>query len=215
MGKMVSIKKASEILGVSKSTLRRWDDEGKLKPHRTGTRGHRRYDTDELKDYMGIVKEEIANELGVAVYCRVSSADQKSHGDLERQKLRLLEYCASQHYRVDYVMDEVGSGMNDKRKKLRKLMKLAREHKFSKLVIERYDRLTRFNYELLVEYFESHGVDVEYTESVLSESFEADLVKDMLSLLAVFSAKLYSRRGKENRKKRKEAKVKQSNDKEQ
>ena len=48
-------------------------------------------------------------------------------------------------------------------------------------------------------------MDVEYTESVLSESFEADLVKDMLSLLAVFSAKLYSQRGRENRKKRKQA----------
>ena len=206
MGKMVSIKKASEILGVSKSTLRRWDDEGKLKPHRTGTRGHRRYDTDELKDYMGIAKEEIANELGVAVYCRVSSADQKSHGDLERQKLRLLEYCASQHYRVDYVMDEVGSGMNDKRKKLRKLMKLAREHKFSKLVIERYDRLTRFNYELLVEYFESHGVKTEFLDNVHGTSFESDLVKDILSIIMVFSAKLYGKRSKENKLRMKELK---------
>lgn len=206
MGKMVSIKKASEILGVSKSTLRRWDEEGKLKPHRTGTRGHRRYDTDELNDYMGIAKQEIANDLGVAVYCRVSSADQKSHGDLERQKLRLLEYCASQHYRVDYVMDEVGSGMNDKRKKLRKLMKLAREHKFNKLIIERYDRLTRFNYELLVEYFESHGVKIEFLDNVLGTSFESDLVKDILSIIMVFSAKLYGKRSKENKLRMKELK---------
>lgn len=206
MGKMVSIKKASEILGVSKSTLRRWDEEGKLKSHRTGTRGHRRYDTDELNDYMGIAKQEIANDLGVAVYCRVSSADQKSHGDLERQKLRLLEYCASQHYRVDYVMDEVGSGMNDKRKKLRKLMKLAREHKFNKLVIERYDRLTRFNYELLVEYFESHGVKIEFLDNVLGTSFESDLVKDILSIIMVFSAKLYGKRSKENKLRMKELK---------
>ena len=206
MGKMVSIKKASEILGVSKSTLRRWDEEGKLKPHRTGTRGHRRYDTDELNGYMGIAKQEIANDLGVAVYCRVSSADQKSHGDLERQKLRLLEYCASQHYRVDYVMDEVGSGMNDKRKKLRKLMKLAREHKFNKLVIERYDRLTRFNYELLVEYFESHGVKIEFLDNVLGTSFESDLVKDILSIIMMFSAKLYGKRSKENKLRMKELK---------
>lgn len=206
MGKMVSIKKASEILGVSKSTLRRWDEEGKLKPHRTGTRGHRRYDTDELNGYMGIAKQEIANDLGVAVYCRVSSADQKSHGDLERQKLRLLEYCASQHYRVDYVMDEVGSGMNDKRKKLRKLMKLAREHKINKLVIERYDRLTRFNYELLVEYFESHGVKIEFLDNVLGTSFESDLVKDILSIIMVFSAKLYGKRSKENKLRMKELK---------
>lgn len=206
MGKMVSIKKASEILGVSKSTLRRWDEEGKLKPHRTGTRGHRRYDTDILNAYQGIAKDEPTEPLGVAVYCRVSSADQKSHGDLERQKLRLLEYCATQHYRVDYVMDEVGSGMNDKRKKLRKLMTLAREHKFNRLVIERYDRLTRFNYELLVEYFESHGVKIEFLDNVLGTSFESDLVKDILSIIMVFSAKLYGKRSKENKLRMKELK---------
>ena len=206
MGKMVSISKASEILGVSKSTLRRWDEEGRLKPIRKEKGGHRRYDTDVLNAYQGIAKEETSSDLGVAVYCRVSSADQKSHGDLERQKLRLLEYCASQHYRVDYVMDEVGSGMNDKRKKLRKLMKLAREHKFNKLVIERYDRLTRFNYELLVEYFESHGVKIEFLDNVLGTSFESDLVKDILSIIMVFSAKLYGKRSKENKLRMKELK---------
>lgn len=206
MGKKVSISKASEILGVSKSTLRRWDEEGRLKPIRKEKGGHRRYDTDVLDAYQGIVKKESTNDLGVAVYCRVSSADQKSHGDLERQKLRLLEYCATQHYRVDYIMDEVGSGMNDKRKKLRKLMKLAREHKFSKLVIERCDRLTRFNYEFLVEYFESHGVQIEYLDTVLGTSFESDLVKDILSIIMVFSAKLYGKRSKENKLKMKELK---------
>jgi len=206
MGKKVSISKASEILGVSKSTLRRWDEEGRLKPIRKEKGGHRRYDTDVLDAYQGIAKEETSGNLGVAVYCRVSSADQKSHGDLERQKLRLLEYCATQHYRVDYIMDEVGSGMNDKRKKLRKLMKLAREHKFNKLVIERCDRLTRFNYEFLVEYFESHGVQIEYLDTVLGTSFESDLVKDILSIIMVFSAKLYGKRSKENKLKMKELK---------
>lgn len=206
MGKKVSISKASEILGVSKSTLRRWDEEGRLKPIRKEKGGHRRYDTDVLDAYQGIAKDEPTEPLGVAVYCRVSSADQKSHGDLERQKLRLLEYCATQHYRVDYIMDEVGSSMNDKRKKLRKLMKLAREHKFSKLVIERCDRLTGFNYEFLVEYFESHGVQIEYLDTVLGTSFESDLVKDILSIIMVFSAKLYGKRSKENKLKMKELK---------
>ena len=207
MGKRVNITTASEIVGVAKSTLRRWDEEGKLKSYRTGKNGHRRYDIDELNAYLGKTKEfaEPAN-LGVAIYCRVSSADQKSHGDLERQKLRLLEYCAAQHYRVDYIMDEVGSGMNDKRKKLRKLMKLAREHKFSKLIIERCDRLTRFNYELLVEYFDSHGVKVEYLDTVIGNSFESDLVKDILSIIMVFSSKLYGKRSRENRLKMKELK---------
>lgn len=109
------------------------------------------------------------------------------------------------------MVDEVGSGLNDNRKKLLKLMRDAAEHKFNRLVIEHYDRLTRFNYNFLVEYFKSHGVVVEYVEEVLEESFEADLVKDMLSLITVFSAKLYGQRSKKNRKKKLETKQETTN----
>lgn len=207
MGKRISISKASDLLGVSQNTVRAWEKEGRLRSYRNGKKGHRRYDEDELNACLGkSTGSDGSSNLGVAVYCRVSSADQKSHGDLERQKLRLREYCATQHYRVDYIMDEVGSGMNDKRKKLRKLMKLAREHKFNKLVIERCDRLTRFNDELLVEYFDSHGVKVEYLDTVIGNSFESDLVKDILSIIMVFSSKLYGTRSRENKLKMKELK---------
>lgn len=209
MGRRVRTKRACEILGCHPDTLRRWTDEGKFKVYRANDRANRRWDEDELLRYIGELNEEpttnTTNNVRVAVYCRVSTSDQKQHGDLDRQKLRLLEYCAEKKYTVEYVFEEVGSGINDNRKKLAQMMKLAVEHKFDKVVIEHYDRLTRFNYKILVEYFRSHGVDVEYTESVLSNSFEADLVKDILSLLAVFSAKLYSQRGKENRRKRKAA----------
>lgn len=210
MGKRVRTKRACEILGCHPDTLRRWTAEGKFHVYRANGGANRRWDEDELLRYIGELKEDAAtqthNNVRVAVYCRVSTSDQKQHGDLDRQKLRLLEYCAEKKYVVEYVFEEVGSGINDNRKKLAQMMKLATEHKFDKVVIEHYDRLTRFNYKILVEYFRSHGVDVEYTESVLSNSFEADLVKDILSLLAVFSAKLYSQRGKENRRKRKAAK---------
>lgn len=209
MGKKVRTKKACEILGCCPDTLRRWTEEGKLNAYRASEKGNRRWDEDELRAYLGEINPGQTTTASkgnrVAVYCRVSTSDQKSHGDLDRQKLRLLEYCAAKKYAVEYVFEEVGSGLNDNRKKLLQMMRLACEHKFDKVVIEHYDRLTRFNFKLVVEYFRSHGVEVEYVESVLSESFEADLVKDMLSLIAVFSAKLYSKRGKENRKKRKEA----------
>lgn len=209
MGKKVRTKKACEILGCCPDTLRRWTEEGKLNAYRASEKGNRRWDEDELRAYLGEINPAQTTTASkgnrVAVYCRVSTSDQKSHGDLDRQKLRLLEYCAAKKYAVEYVFEEVGSGLNDNRKKLLQMMRLACEHKFDKVVIEHYDRLTRFNFKLVVEYFRSHGVEVEYVESVLSESFEADLVKDMLSLIAVFSAKLYSKRGKENRKKRKEA----------
>ena len=45
--RLLNIKQVSIILGVSKSTLRRWEKEGKIKSFRT-LGNHRRYDKDEI-----------------------------------------------------------------------------------------------------------------------------------------------------------------------
>ena len=48
MDRLVAIGEAAEALGVSITTLRRWEAEGKLIPERTAA-GHRRYDLSKLK----------------------------------------------------------------------------------------------------------------------------------------------------------------------
>jgi predicted site-specific integrase-resolvase len=48
-----------------------------------------------------------------------------------------------------------------------------------------------------------YGVQVEWLEDVLPKSYEAELVEDMVSLMASFSAKVYGKRSAENRKKKK------------
>jgi len=198
--KLIGITKAAELLGVGISTLRAWDDSGLLKAARTKG-GHRRYRIEDIEQLQGIVSEDSPPDDCVAVYARVSSHDQKQKGDLERQKLRLLEYCARKQYRVGYVFEEILSGMNDNRPKLHNLIDLAIERKINRLVIEHKDRLSRFNFGIFVKLFESHGVTVEWCEEVLPESYEAELVDDMLSLLSSFSARIYGKRSAERRKK--------------
>ncbi|RIV16480.1 MerR family DNA-binding transcriptional regulator, partial [Alicyclobacillaceae bacterium I2511] len=39
---LLSLEEAAKLLGVSKSTMRRWEEEGRIKPERTPG-GHRRY----------------------------------------------------------------------------------------------------------------------------------------------------------------------------
>lgn len=199
--KLVGIAKTAELLGVGISTLRAWDDSGALKAERTKG-GHRRYRIEDIERLQGIVSEDAPPNDCAAIYARVSSHDQKQKGDLERQKLRLLEYCANKQYRVGYVFEETLSGMNDNRPKLHRLFDLAIEHKINRLVIEHKDRLARFNFSIFVRLFESHGVAVEWCEEVLPKSYEAELVEDMLSLLSSFSAKIYGRRSAERRKKK-------------
>lgn len=136
------------------------------------------------------------------MYVRVSSHDQKKQGDLDRQKGRVLEYCAKNGYQVGYRLADVASGMSDNRARIRRLIKLASERKINRVVVEHKDRLSRFMVGVLVDFFDSHGVTVEWIEDSLPKSFEAEWVDDILALMASFSAKLYGRRSAERRKKR-------------
>ena len=199
--RLLNLNETSQKLSVTKKTLRIWDGEGKLKPIRTKG-GHRRYREDDVNSLMG-VEPSLSNINAVAVYCRVSSGEQKEKGDLDRQKGRLLDYCREKKYQVEYVFEEVGSGLNDNRSKLMQMMKLAETHKISRVIIEHKDRLIRFNKNILIKYFNSHNVEVEWISETLSQTFEAELVEDMLSLIASFSSKIYGKRSAENRKNKK------------
>ena len=112
-----------------KDTLRRWDANSTFPAHKTEGK-HRKYLLSDVNKKAGIVFEEdgtttvVSNE-DVAVYCRVSSHDQKQKGDLERQKARVVQYCVDRGYRIVECFDETGSGMNDNRAKLHKLINLA------------------------------------------------------------------------------------------
>ena len=88
--KLISISQASELLGVNIMTLRRWTDSGKIKCCKTIGK-HRKYLLSEILSLQG---KEVANENlnkdVVAIYTRVSSNHQKTQGDLDRQKTRVM-----------------------------------------------------------------------------------------------------------------------------
>lgn len=196
--KLMTIKQVCTALNVSIKTLRLWDESGKLSAIRT-VGNHRRYKQSDIYKLIGIDKPSEEVEESVALYSRVSSGEQKTKGDLDRQNTRLTEYAAKKKYKVNYIFTEVGSGMNDSRAELHQLMKLAIERRITKVVIEHKDRLIRFNFNILKMFFESHNVEVEYVEEVLPKSYEAELIEDMLSLMASFSAKTYGERSAERR----------------
>ena len=197
---LLTIKQTSDLLGVTTTTLRDWDKSGKLTPIRTKG-GHRRYRLSDIQSCLGDAQDEKQNTNIVCVYARVSSHEQKQKGDLDRQKQRLIEYCANQGYKLEHVLTDVGSGMSDNRTKLKTLFNLVREHKINKVIIEHKDRLTRFQFNVFVEFFGSHGVDIEYVESSAIKSYEQELVDDIIALMASFSGKIYGKRSAERKKK--------------
>lgn len=193
MDKLISISEAADALGVSATTLRRWEKEGKLCPLRTHS-GHRRYDL--AKIMPDSVHASDKNRKTIA-YARVSSHDQKT--DLERQKQVLELYCARQGWTFEVVSD-LGSGMNYHKKGLKYLLHEILAGRIGRLVIAHKDRLLRFGAELVFAICGAKNVEIVILNQGEDTTFEEDLAKDVLEIITVFSARLYGSRSRKNQK---------------
>ena len=211
MSKLLSLQRTSEIIGVTKKTLRIWDNDGKLTSVKT-VGGHRRYREEDVNRYVGeITKEEVTNI--VVTYSRVSSHEQKTKGDLDRQSQRISEYCAKKKYVVHHIIKDVGSGLSDTRTGFVKMVDLVIKKKINKVIIENKDRLTRFQFNLIKRFFESYDVEIECVENN-NISNEEEFVNDIMMLMASFSGKLYGKRSVKRKKEIKEQKLKEKQENE-
>ena len=201
MNRLIPISEASQLLGVSVTTLRRWEAEGRLIPEHTSGK-HRRYDMLKLKPELFHASE---NSRKTLAYARVSSHDQKD--DLERQKQVLELYCAQQGWTFELISD-LGSGMNYYKKGLKRLLNEILGGQVGRLVITHKDRLLRFGAELVFSICEAKQVEVvivNNASATLSDqgedtTFEEDLATDVLEIITVFSARLYGSRSRKNKK---------------
>jgi len=172
-------------LGVSKMTVLRWIKAGKLKAHRIGK--EYRVPESEIKR---ILEGKLPDK--VVIYARVSSRDQKE--DLERQIEYLKNYCSSRGYQVAKILTDISSGLNENRKGLKQLFKLVESGEVTKVIITYRDRLTRFGFKYLEQYFNSHGVEIEVIFDDEEKTPEKELVEDLLAIVTSFAGKLYGMR---------------------
>ncbi|MDB9446880.1 IS607 family transposase [Anabaena sp. CS-542/02] len=176
----VTPKEAAKILGVHVSSLRRWENEGKLKAIRTPG-GQRRFILEEVEKIGGIPRT-----IKTICYGRVSTHSQQD--DLQRQ----LEHLRTRYPEAE-IISEVGSGLNFKRKKFLAILERIIDGDIQRIVVAHPDRLVRFGFELvrwLCTKFECELV-------VLNDrklSPEQELVQDMLSIIHCFSSRLYGLR---------------------
>lgn len=182
----LSITDAAKFLGVDISTLRRWEDEGKIKPDRTPG-GHRRYDKDLLIS-LSLKRKNL--KLAIA-YARVSSQDQKD--DLQRQIDNISMYCTARGYQFRVISD-LGSGLNYSKKGLLELIELICSNEIDRIVVNYKDRLIRYGYEIIEEVCKHHNVTIEVINNTEDKTYEEELVEDVLSIITVFSSRLYGSR---------------------
>lgn len=127
----------------------------------------------------------------IALYARVSSADQKA--DLERQLQRLRDYAAAKGYSVSKEVSEIASGLNDHRPKLSKLLT---DPTIGTLVVEHRDRLTRFGYEYIRQLLETQS---RHLEVLFPSDTENELVDDFVAVMTSMAARIYGQRNSRRR----------------
>lgn len=166
---------------VTKKTVWNWINKGKLKIERSET------------NRVFIIEDEDADiKASVAIYARVSSSENKDN--LERQLERLRLYCAAKGYTVIKEVSEVGSGLNDKRPKLEKLLT---DFSVKKIVVEHSDRFSRFGMNYITKLMEMQGREIEVIN--LQDSGRDDLMQDFVSIITSFCARLYGLRRSKRR----------------
>lgn len=194
MNRFSTIGEAAKKLGVSVMTLRRWEKEGKSIPTERTVGGHRRYDLGKIQARR-ILSQDL--EKATFAYARVSSHDQKS--DLDRQRQMLEMYCSAQGWKFETVSD-LGSGMNYHKRGLRRILTEVIDGKVGRLVLTHKDRLLRFGAELVFAICEARGTEVVIINQGSEPSFEEELAQDVLEIITVFSARLYGSRSRKNKK---------------
>ncbi|MGL4998913.1 MAG: IS607 family transposase [Cetobacterium sp.] len=187
MKKYIKPKYASELLGVSVKTLQRWDNDGVLKAFRSPT--DRRYYTEEqIFDFKGVPGKQKRKNV---VYSRVSTTNQKD--DLINQNNFLLSYCASKGVIIDELISDLGSGLNYNRKKWNELLDRCFNGEIDTIYISHKDRFIRFGFEWFESFVNRFGTKIVVVNNeVLSPNEE--IVQDIVSILHVFSCRIYGLR---------------------
>ena len=189
MEAMVKSGAAARRLGVTVKTLQRWDRSGLFAPLTRSPTGLRLYSESQLATRLGLPLPTASRR--VVAYCRVSSAAQKP--DLRTQRRVLEEFCVARALAGVEFVEEVGGGLNFRRRRLLELTDAIGRREVGTLVLAHRDRLTRFGFEWFEHFAHMNGCEL----LVLNQerlSPEQEMVQDMMTIVHCFSSRLYGLR---------------------
>lgn len=190
MESTISTGKAAKLLGVAVKTLQRWEREGRLIPVARTDSNRRLYTEAQIREFIGL-RNAVSEPTRLIAYCRVSSAAQKP--DLANQRKVLEEFVVAKGLANVEFIEEVGGGLNFKRKRFLALMDEIGRREIKTLILAHRDRLTRFGFEWFEHFAEANGCEV----LVLNQerlSPEQEMVQDLMTIVHCFSSRLYGLR---------------------
>lgn len=174
----MKLSKYAKEVGISYRTAWRWFKEGNITGYQSASGTIVVTENTRSKE---------VTESKVAIYARVSSSENKSN--LDTQVSRLKSYCAAKGYKLSKIVKEVGSGINDSR---RELLKLLTDPTISLIVVEHKDRLTRLGFNYIESLLSMQGRKIEVIN--LSNDEKEGLMEDLVAIIYSFCARMYGQR---------------------
>jgi len=169
--------------------------EGGRLAHTVAASGQRIFLRADLDVFLGRAPEVPAGPARTeAWYCRVSGGTGQE-SSLEHQERQLRDSSQGESYKV---YRDRASGLREDRPGLSRLLKDAREGRFTVVRVTHEDRLSRFGVKYLQALLERDGVALEVLHARKGQDPEEELMQDFMSLLASFSGRFYRIRSREN-----------------
>lgn len=136
-----------------------------------------------------LIEEETGElrERKTVIYCRESSSENKAA--LNNQVHRLTSYCNALGWKVNKVVKEIGSGLNDKRPKF---LSILNDKTVDRIVVEHSDRFSRFGVEPIKQLLSLSNRELVIVNQ--SSSDKEDLIQDFVSVITSFCARIYGQR---------------------
>jgi len=189
MEKFYNVTQFAELINMKVKTLQKWDREGILKSNRTPT--NRRYYThSQYLDFIGQHENNLVRQN--VIYSRVSNKGQKD--DLLNQNKFIYSFTSSQGINISKIYTDIGSGLNYNRKQWNELIHDCLDGKISKIFISHKDRFVRFGFDWFTQFLKkTSNTDIVVIENETT-SPENELVKDLISIIHVFSCRVYGLR---------------------
>ncbi len=141
-----------------------------------------------MQRLLGKPADAVSRPQALVAYGRVSSHEQKARGDLGRQVAHIRENLQAQDVSHVVEITDVASGLSERRPGLLRLMEMARRGEVTDIAVTYKDRLTRFGYGYLEEFFSGYGVRIHVVDGQEDrKSVQEELVDDLIAIVTSFS----------------------------
>ena len=180
-------KEVLKLLDISRVTLNTYVKTKKIKVTLLDN-GY--YDYDEDSVYKLMKKDN----RDTVLYARVSTYKQKN--DLETQMNHLMDYCKKNKIEYQQMYKEISSGIDLDRKEVSKLIDDVLHYKIKCIYITNKDRLTRLSFKTLENIFNRFGTNVVVINDDEDKDTNNEAFEELISLIHIFSTKMYSKRRK-------------------